>query len=267
MKNKTKKIGAEAFEEYYCEKLGERWCGLKKALLQESKTIAYTKNLKKTYYLDYASIQAASALPALEKGLCLDMCAAPGGKTLVLSNIMGKDVLIQANEISAARRNRLIKVLDETLEASVAKRITVTGFDAAKMPKFIKTKYNRILLDAPCSSERHVLQSLKYLNEWSKARIRNLNIRQWSLLSAAFLMLEQGGFLVYSTCAVLEDENDCIIDRLLKKYKNAFIINSFTVSEENKENIIPEKTRNGFIYLPDKSCGTGPLYFSICGKS
>lgn len=262
MSKKIKSTGAQAFEEYYSAQIGVRWKALKEALSGEVKTVAYTQNLKKPYYMDYASLQAGIALPPAESGFCLDMCAAPGGKTLVLSNIMGKEVFLQANEISADRRNRLIKVLKESLEESAEKRVKVTGFDAAKMPKFIKTKYDRILLDAPCSSERHVLQSPKHLNEWSEARIRNLNLRQWALLSAAFLMLKPGGFLVYSTCAVLERENDSIIDRLLKKYKEAFTLSYFLPSG----NLLPEKTKNGFIYLPDKALGAGPLYFAICGK-
>lgn len=260
MGKKQKNCGAKAFEEYYSALFGARWNTLKAALTAESKTLAYTENLKKTYYLDYASVCAAKALPPLESGLCLDMCAAPGGKTLVLSNCMGEKVSIQANEISAARRNRLIKVLDESLTESVRSRVTVTGFDGAKMAKLNSEKYDRILLDAPCSSERHVLNSPKHLNEWSPARIRNLNMRQWALLSSAFLMLKPGGFLVYSTCALCGSENDGVTDKLLKKYPEAFAV-------KDKKEDCAEETRNGFMYLPDKASGAGPIYFAVFAKA
>ncbi len=257
-----KLTGKEGFEEYYGEKFGERWQALKAALAKEPKQIAYTENLLKPYYLDYASVQAAKALPRLEEGTCLDMCAAPGGKTLVLSNTMGQNVEITANELSAERRNRLLKVLNECLPPEKRERIKVTGYDASKMPKFGQNLYDRILLDAPCSSERHVFTQEKYLTQWTENRIKSLAQRQWSLLSAAFLLLKPQGYLVYSTCALSERENDGVIERLLKKYKNAVELPATGSSAE----LPPEKTKYGNIFLPDKSEGAGPIFFCLIKK-
>ncbi|MGP1438739.1 MAG: SAM-dependent methyltransferase [Treponema sp.] len=260
---KETKRGAIAFDAYYSSIFGSRWLSLREALLLPSSPTPYIENLKQPYYMDEASIAVGKALPALDEGLVLDMCAAPGGKTLVLSNSLGKNTSIQANEISRTRRNRLIAVIEEHLSDEKQKQVKITGYDAAKMARFAPSKYDRILLDAPCSSERHVINLEKAINEWTPARPKQLAIRQWSLLSSAFLMLKEGGFLVYSTCALLELENDCVIDRLLKKYINAVVLHEIpSILKEQ-----PEATRHGFMYSPDLNNGIGPMYFCLVKKN
>ena len=218
MKRSKQVSGAAAFEAYYSALFGGRWQALREALLQETQPVAFSVRSGKPYYLDQASIYAAQALPPIDEGSYLDMCAAPGGKTLVLASGMGQEVQIQANELSRARRARLLTVLDEHLPPDIRTRIEVTGYDAATLPRYRKACYDRILLDAPCSSERHVLTDAKYLACWTPARIKMLAQRQWALLSAAFLLLKPGGFLVYATCALADAENDGVVQKLLKKY-------------------------------------------------
>ena len=258
------KRGAVAFEAYYSNIFGSRWFTLREALLAPSSPVSYIENLKKPYYMDEASIAVGKVLPPLNEGIILDMCAAPGGKTLVLSNFLKDKATLQANELSRDRRNRLIAVIEEHVCDEIKKKINVTGYDASKMCKFAFSKYDRILLDTPCSSERHVLHLPKALNEWSPSRPKQLSIRQWSLLSSAFLMLKEGGILMYSTCALLELENDFVIDRLLKKYENANIVRDISAISLFKEQ--PTKTRHGFMYLPDVNNGIGPMYFCLISK-
>ncbi|MCL2320256.1 MAG: 16S rRNA methyltransferase, partial [Treponema sp.] len=119
-----------------------------------------------------------------------------------------------------------------------------------------KSEWNRfeaILLDAPCSSERHVIQSAKALADWTPARPRSLARRQWSLLSAAFLLLKPGGSLVYATCALSPEENDGPVSRLLSKYSDAIELDDPDFPEG-------EKTSYGRLILPDTSNGMGPMY-------
>jgi len=262
---RTERItGAAAFDAYYRELFGSRWPALKAALLEKNKPVAFSVNAEKAYYLDQASIYAAEALPPIDEGRYLDMCAAPGGKTLVLASRMGQEVYIQANELSRSRRLRLFTVLKEHLPAELFKRIEVTGFDAATLPHLERECYDRILLDAPCSSERHVITESKYLAQWTKARIKILAQRQWALLSAAFLLLKQGGFVVYATCALADAENDGIVQRLLKKYGDAAAVRDADLS---KTLSVPyEKTVFGYRFLPDRCSGAGPLYFSLIEK-
>ena len=232
MKRPKQVSGAAAFEAYYSALFGGRWPALREALLQETQPVAFSVRGGKPYYLDQASIYAAQALPPIDEGCYLDMCAAPGGKTLVLASGMGQGAQIQANELSRARRARLLTVLNEHLPPDISARIEVTGYDAATLPRYRQAYYDRILLDAPCSSERHVITDAKYLACWTPARIKILAQRQWALLSAAFLLLKPGGFLVYATCALADAENDGVVQKLLKKYGNAAVVHSGTAATE-----------------------------------
>lgn len=258
MKKKKQYDGSAAFQQYYEALFGSRWEALQAALRRETQPVAFHAGGTVPYYLDSASIAAAATLPPLQAGICLDMCAAPGGKTLVLASHMGAAVNIIANELSAARRARLVTVLDTCLAPADRQRITVTGKDAATLPRFQTAHFDRILLDAPCSSERHVLTAPKYLQQWTPARIKSLAQRQWALLSAAFLLLKPAGFLVYVTCALADEENDGNVAKLIKKYGSAVKI--------HQPDSAGEQTHYGCRFLPDCCNGAGPLYFSLIEK-
>jgi 16S rRNA C967 or C1407 C5-methylase (RsmB/RsmF family) len=132
-------------------------------------------------------------------------------------------------------------------------------------------KFDAILLDAPCSSERHVLADKKYLSEWSFSRIKTLSMAQWALLSSAWRMLKEEGYLLYSTCALSPNENDNVISRLIKKFDNLKILEPKISLNYKKftEKSLPdyEKTEFGAHILPDTTQGAGPLYFCLLQKS
>ncbi len=223
---KIKEAGKEAFDSYYSGLFGERWPGLKAALAGPGKPVAYSTGLTAAYFMDAASVLAAEALMAGRPLLTddgpeeriLDMCAAPGGKTLVIASRMKEGDSLVANERSPDRRNRLARVLADHLPETTAARVSILGKNAATMCRVERNAYDRVLLDAPCSSERHVLASAEHLGLWSPARTKRLAQEQWALLSSAFLVLKPGGILVYSTCALSPLENDGVIERLFSKY-------------------------------------------------
>jgi len=246
-----------AFEEYYQKLWGSRWAKLRESLLLPAASIPYGEGLAKPYMMDRASILAAASLKLPDAGMILDACAAPGGKSLVLASRMDANVRLLSNELSTERRRRLVNALDEHLDDEKRRRVSVSGFDAAELGGR-RSEWNRfdaILLDAPCSSERHVIRSAKALAEWSPARPRSLSRRQWALLSAAFLLLRQGGSLVYATCALTHDENDGSVSRLFSKYSGAIELDEPDFPEG-------EKTEFGRLILPDSSGGMGPMYIA-----
>ena len=162
MAKAEKASGEERFEQYYGEIYGSRWPVLREALLKEANPVSLSEKLKEPYYMDKASILAASMLPISENNTVLDMCAAPGGKTLSIAlRLNGKGKLI-SNDRSASRRNRLISVLDTCLSPELRAIVKVTGHDSTTWSLHEKDAYDRILLDAPCSSERP-LQTRKHL--------------------------------------------------------------------------------------------------------
>lgn len=285
------KRGAAGFDAYYQEVFGSRWESLKPALLKESNPVSYnlstllTEEEKdselRTYYLDAASILAAFSLPLKGAEDLLDLCAAPGGKTLVLASLMSEDAKLTSNERSFERKQRLSKVVEEHIPSHIKERITVTCSDGALWCKTKSECFDRILLDAPCSSERHVLQDEKYLEQWSPARIKTLSMEQWALLSSAYRMLKKGGILLYSTCALAPKENDEVVERLFKKFdtcENLKIDSEYyksvmnDISDINKFSIdlkLPEFecTKYGYQILPDAQNGAGPIYFALVRKN
>ena len=251
----------EAFEVYYRGLWGSRWETLRESLLSPAAYVPYTEGLTKPYLMDRASVLAAQSLRLPEKGLVLDACAAPGGKSLVLVSRLNGVTRLLSNELSAERRRRLLKVLDDHLNSEKRGLVSVSGFDAGQLggKKSEWGRFDAILLDAPCSSERHVIQNPRSLDAWKAARPRSLACRQWALLSAAFLLLKPGGSLVYATCALSPEENDGPVSRLLGKYAGKVEIDEPDFTEG-------EKTKFGRLILPDKSSGMGPMYVALLGK-
>jgi 16S rRNA (cytosine1407-C5)-methyltransferase len=211
--------------------------------------------------LDKASVLAALSLRLPQKGLILDACAAPGGKSLVIASRMSNETELLCNELSAERRRRLVNALDEHLDAEARSKVKVSGFDTAAQGgrKSEHGRFSAILLDAPCSSERHVINDENALAKWTSARPRSLAQRQWALLSSCFLMLEPGGALVYSTCALSAEENDEVMARLFEKYKGIALPGEPDFSEG-------EKTEYGRLILPDKDGSMGPMYVARAEK-
>ena len=248
----------EDFDTYYRSIWFERWDSLKAAFAGESDYCTLSEGLLKPYFLDRASMYPAQALDVQPGDCVLDLCAAPGGKTLILALAKGEAGTLVANDKSADRRARLKAVVTEHLPAAIASTVHITGFDAATWGLHQKDMYDRVLLDAPCSSERHVLSSPYYLAQWTPARTKQLAIRQFAMLAAALDAAKAGGRVVYSTCSISPLENDGVIEKLFKKRKDMFDI----LPVEPK---IGEKTKYGIQILPDTT-GAGPIYYCTLEK-
>ena len=297
---KEKLLGGEGFDSYYGNLFADRWNALKTSLSGEVRYLELGLGGTKPYFLDPASVCSALCLDtSSEEGsdgdFCIaDLCAAPGGKTLVLASCMEKDSQLYSNERSPARKKRLDLVVQETLCAELSSRVHTSCSDASlwgrkekkSLPGFPE-EFDAIFLDAPCSSERHVLSDKKYLDIWSPARIKGLSVEQWALLSSAWRILKQGGYLVYATCALHPQENDGVVIRLKKKFPDASFLSQEEVARifsRNLEKLLPqvkmgecgfsleelfsraERTELGFHILPDTAFGCGPLYFCCIKK-
>jgi len=255
-KKQKEKEGEKLFDLHYQDIYGERWPTLRKALLEERKPVAFNENLEATYFLDEASIVAARLLSVQKGDQVLDMCAAPGGKSLVLaSSLQGSGHLV-ANDRSATRRGRLKIVLKNHLPELWQLSVEVTAHDASKWGLYEQEVYDRILLDAPCSSERHVLNDAKALHMWRPSRPKALAIQQFAMLAAALEAVKIEGFILYSTCSIEPSENEGVIEKLFVKRAGRFEIEHISVPEA-------EKLLYGSIMLPDRANGRGPLYFCL----
>ena len=274
---KEKLSGAEGFEKYYSALYGERWQALKESFAGEGSAVEYhVTGADKSYFLDSASVLAALCLPLENATDLLDLCAAPGGKTLVLASRMSQDATLCSNERSPERKHRLATVVQTCLPPEISERVKTSCSDGATWCTRQSECFDRILLDAPCSSERHVIADPKYLNNWSPSRIKTVTTEQWALLSSAYRLLKPEGILLYSTCALCPEENDGMIERLYKKFNKESTSFSLLEPEPELSQIsafapsltLPdvEKTQYGYMIMPDKQSGAGPIYFSIIKK-
>lgn len=226
------------------------------------------QGLFKNYIMDIASYWAAKALDVQSGDVVLDMCAAPGGKTLILAEALSQAGELIANEVSAGRRERLIKVIQQYIPRENRERFFVTGRDGGKFALTHPKYFDRILVDAPCSGERHLLQSPSDLQGWTPNRSVQLAQRQYALLTSALMACKPGGRILYSTCALSELENDAVIEKLIKKKMEKF---PFAISfdylqlpwVEQMEKIGYERTQHGVRIWPDKAQGAGPIYFAL----
>ncbi len=248
---------------------GERWEQLKKSFLNEPSYYTLSDGLLKPYYMDEASLYPVEALK-IEQGMTiLDMCAAPGGKTLLIALKNGKSGSITANDRSPDRRGRLKKVIEEHLPAELASTVTITGHDAAKWGVYEKNIYDSVLLDAPCSSERHVFNSPPHMDKWSCSRTKRLAERQFAMLASALEAVKPGGRIVYSTCSISDYENDMIIEKLFRKREGLFSVikEDDNTASGNSGLLKGENTEFGKKLWPDKKPFAGPIFYTIIEKN
>ena len=211
------------------------------------------------YVMDPASMIVALALEAQADEQILDLCAAPGGKTLVIAEKMQDGVLV-SNEVSESRRERLNRVLHEYIPKEKRMFIHTKGLDGNQYGLRQPGVFDRVLADVPCSGERHLLENPKEFAEWTVKRTKNLAVRQYSLLSSAWLAVRPQGRIVYSTCSISPEENDEVVAKLVKKRKPRILRLSWLDQFD-----FLEKTEFGYQILPDRS-GFGPMYFSVIEK-
>lgn len=145
----------------------------------------------------------------------LDLTAAPGGKTLHLACLMQNTGRIGAVEVSKNRFHRL----KANIAKSGATEIQCYLKDGAKVGRDCPERFDRVLLDAPCSSEsRFNPADPETYRYWDEKKIADCARKQKRLAYSAALALKPGGVLVYATCTFAPEENEMILDYLLTKF-------------------------------------------------
>ena len=141
----------------------------------------------------------------------LDMAAAPGGKTAQMAAMTANKANITAVEVNAIRAERL----RHNLQKLGASRVNVMVRDGRKLEDFFR--FDQILLDAPCSGSGTMLASDPVgIRAFSEKLVRNSAALQVQLLRKALSLLKKDGTLVYSTCSILEAENEAVVRSALK---------------------------------------------------
>lgn len=172
------------------------------------------------YLAGFYTIQGASSmLPVLnldvqEGQTVVDLCAAPGGKSTHIAALMNNTGVLYCNDVC---KERTASLRSNVSRMAVTNAI-VTNLDAKD---FYVGKVDRVLLDAPCSGTGVVSKDPAIKTNKSKEEIKKIVKTQKRLILHAFDMLKVGGVMVYSTCSILVDENENVVDHLLSQRKNA----------------------------------------------
>ncbi|MEA4812145.1 MAG: hypothetical protein VB108_06220 [Anaerolineaceae bacterium] len=174
------------------------------------------------YYIqDAASILPVSLFDQVQKPrLTLDMAASPGGKTTQLVDLQADQDLVIANDSSPSRLKALRSVMDIWGSVNCA----LTNFPGEKWGLWFPETFDRVLLDAPCSMESLRDSATHPHRPISEAERLRLAERQLALLISGLAATSIGGELVYSTCSLAPEEDEFVLDDLLKRYPNAFEI-------------------------------------------
>lgn len=219
-------------------------------------------NIRGYYILDYASALVVEHLRVGPFDKVLDMCAAPGGKSIAIAQFLSPDGELVSNEASGdrcarLRRNLLDHIPVNYVPWSVTQRKAETWYAPAT--------YNRVLVDAPCSSERHLLLSAGGNavgpREWTEATTVELARLQVQLLQRAIETCAQDGCIVYSTCSISPLENDGVVAEALRRTRCAV-----EVEQIGTDMLMGEATEYGWMLMPDTAEGWGPMYFCVLKK-
>jgi len=172
------------------------------------------------YYIqDIASMLPAHFLNPNSKDLVVDMAAAPGGKATHLAQIMknlGSLVLIDRNK-------KRIPALKINIRRMGVHNSIILNMDSKNIQK-LGIYADMILLDAPCTGEGLIRQDPSRKKSKKLADILNMSKIQKNLLGSGLDTLKKNGLLLYSTCSIAPEENEFIINDVLKKRKSIKII-------------------------------------------
>ncbi|XP_078074852.1 5-cytosine rRNA methyltransferase NSUN4 [Mustelus asterias] len=225
--------------------------------------------------LEYYLMDAASLLPVLILDVqpghtVLDLCAAPGGKSLALLQTECCRHLA-VNDISSSRLNRLRKILHSYVPKNVRTedRLRITSFDGRHWGKIERNTFDRVLVDVPCTTDRHsVLEEDN--NIFSRLRLKErqrLPLLQTQLLVSGILATKPGGSIVYSTCSLSQLQNEYVVERAVDVAKTEHNVEVCLVDLTAVQTLYSDtfnfhgRCRVGELVLPHLTANYGPMYF------
>ena len=228
-----------------------------KGILEDFRVITGTKNITKTkeYIEGYITIQDEAAglssfiLNPKEGENVLDACSAPGGKTTYLAELMHNKGNIVAWDIYEER----LKQVNQNAERLGIDIIQTEVHDATKLKEEYINKFDKILLDVPCLGLGVIRRKPDI--KWNRHEIdieEIVNI-QYNILKTCSKYLKNNGVLVYSTCSMLKEENNEIIEKFIKEESfetvniNEQIPSEFSkITTNNMVQFLPSKNHDGF---------------------
>ena len=237
-----------------------KWCEWGRYLAERPKFTYDPMFHAGAYYVQEASSMFVwQALEQLveKDAVVLDMCAAPGGKSTAIAQYLSEEGFLVSNEYVPQRAH----VLVENITKWGAPNCVVTN-NAPRHFEKLKSRFDAILVDAPCSGEGMFRKDERAREEWSEANVEMCVERQREILESAWEVLRPGGVLIYSTCTFNRHENEeqvqWLIDEMEAEYLPIKIGEDWMITE----------TERGYRFLPHKTRGEGLFMAAVrkqCG--
>lgn len=195
------------------------------------------------YLQSLSSMLPPIVLEPKENTDILDMCAAPGGKTTELASLTNNNANITACELNKIR----IEKLKYNIEKQGATSVYIMQEDSRRINDFFS--FDNILLDAPCSGSGTLnVEDVNLEKTFTEKLIEKSQKSQLELLNKAVKILKQGQEMVYSTCSILNVENEEIVSKILKNNKVEIVPIEFEGKEELP--LLPTKIDGTLCVMP-----------------
>ena len=210
-----------------------------------SKHIMYHAGL--FYIQEPSAMCPVEVLEPLPGERVLDLCAAPGGKSVQIAGHMNGRGLLVSNDRSASRCRGLVR----NIELAGARNVVVLSEDPTKLAARFPLFFDRVLVDAPCSGEGMFRRDKDMSAAYAKNKPEKCQSLQKELLYLAAKMLGPGGCMVYSTCTFNRAENEDVVEDFLAR-------NSvFRLGQINHQALGVERSDYGIRIWPHKSDAEG----------
>ena len=145
--------------------------------------------------------------------IVLDLCSAPGGKSIQIANRIPNGILV-SNEIVKARS----AMLYSNIERMGLKNVIITNDSPENLCNAYANTFDVCVVDAPCSGEGMFRKGSDMISAWNPNLNTMCAARQMEILDSADIALKQGGYLIYSTCTYSLEENEGVVRDFLAKY-------------------------------------------------
>ena len=207
-------------------------------ILEKVKNIEKVEEFKQGYFTiqDISAGQTAKILNPQPGELVLDACSAPGGKTTYIAELMKNKGKIEAWDIHE-HRTKLVEQNAQRLGINI---IETKVKDASLYDESLKEKFDKILLDVPCLGIGVIKRKPDIKWQRKPEDIEKITEIQKKILNNCSKYLKNNGTIVYSTCSILKDENEEVVNEFLKENSEYYI------KPEETRNILPNQEEDGF---------------------
>ena len=184
-------------------------------IVRNPESIIDTNEFKEGKFIiqDGSCSLCAEVLEPMENSVVLDICAAPGSKSCNIQELTNNQSIIYCNDIN---NNKIDRIKENVYKCGV-ENVQYMNFDATILQEDLINKFDRILVDAPCSATGVINKNSEIKLFRTKKDVEDLVETQRRILENCEKYLKKGGILVYSTCSLLKEENEENVDYIENK--------------------------------------------------